>query len=51
MARRKKNAELLLVEANKEITLQPTLYTEDVPKKKGDKAVFDRLYHSAQLGL
>lgn len=35
----------------RELTLKPSLLTDDLPKKKGDKAVFDRLYHSAQMGM
>ena len=50
LARRRKNKEVLEEEAMRELTLKPSLLTDDLPslpKKKGDKAVFDRLYHSA----
>lgn len=47
LAKRQKNRQALLEEAEKELTLKPTLYTDDAPKKKGDKPAYARLYHSA----
>ena len=47
IARRRKNHEVLEKEAMRELTLKPSLLNDELPKKKGDKAVFDRLYHSA----